>query len=204
LIRASKSVIKQRKEIRMRKPNFRNVLVALGLAAITAQAAPGITGMGAGFKLSFVAADHFGPGFGFGGHYLLNIGLDRAGTIAIYPNPEFWFASHHNDYRYPADLRYYDVNIFELDFNMDARYYFPLPPNIPVGPYVGMGMAPVVEILSWENDIIDNNTDVGAAFNLLTGMDFPMGAIKGFVEMRGKLGSGYDAFKLSFGITFPF
>jgi hypothetical protein len=176
----------------------------LAISALPAQAS-GITTQGAGGKISFIAG-HFNPGFGLGGHYIVQFSLGQAGELAIYPNLEFWLASDHDHfYVDPPYYRYYHLTYFGFDFNLDAKYYFPIPHSVPVRPFVGIGPAPLIIVANSDYPYPGYDyTDIGVGFNFFTGIDFPMGSALGFAELRGKLGNPYDAFLMSFGVTFPF
>jgi hypothetical protein len=157
--------------------------------------------MGFGPRLNFVVAETVGAGIGAGGQGQFGFDLGRAGAIHAYPNFEVWFG--HEDYGAgPAPFNYdRDLYAVEITINLDARYYFPLPPSVPVAPYAGLGIAaPVIDLQEWKPG--DDDVDVGAAFNMFGGLDIPVGRHKFFAEMKGKFGDGYNLFKMTAGFTF--
>ncbi len=176
------------------------------LAALAASSsllhAQGLEFMGIGPRLSFVIAEDVGAAIGGGGHFIMEFGLGRAGTWAICPNIEMWFGHEELGpgqwpyYGYPQ----YDLYAFELSFNADGRYYFPLPPSVPVAPYVGMGFGVVTT--AREFDPGADYTDVNPGFNMLGGLDIPVGNHKLFGEFKGKFGDEFNAFKMTAGFTF--
>ena len=165
---------------------------------------------GGGLKLSFVAAEDIGPSIGIGGHGIIDLNK----YLSLYPNLEFWYGTDNDHwYRYPYPNRppdpwdddywryykWYEVDVFEISINVDFRFYFPVTSR--VGPFVGGGIAPIITIINWEEHNY-SDTDFGAGLNILGGVDFPVGNHTGFVEMKGKVGSEFNVFKLTFGITF--
>ncbi|MBD3422177.1 MAG: hypothetical protein GF398_18855 [Chitinivibrionales bacterium] len=178
------------------------------------------TFIGAGGKASLLAIDDLGLGVGMGGHMQFGIDLRRAGELHIYPNIDFWFSSEeyyrttpppwwYQDRQYWNDDIWWDLNVFELSINLDARYYFPLPAALKVNPYAGLGLAPIITIYDWDPKgsapgwVDDNETEIGVAANIMGGVDFPLSpSMMLFAEMKGKAGSDFELFKFSGGITF--
>jgi hypothetical protein len=91
--------------------------------------------------------------------------------------------------------------VFQVAFNLDARYLFPLPDYVKVRPFVGAGAAPVIH--HEERDPGDDHTGGTAAFNLFAGTDLPIGPTQqGFLEVRGSFSGKYSTLKLTFGVVF--
>ena len=210
-----------RAETRKAKVGFAAIMTALVLS-VPYTKVHALDYLGAGPNLSLVIAEHIGAGLGVGGHMLFGFDLNRFGQIHIYPNIAFWFG--HEDFgwwtgRAPYDYAtQVDLWVFELTFNFDTRYYFPLPPSVPIAPYVGLGFCPVVTIYQYEpgwwgdyhyydgRDYYyyhhSDGTDIGPGFNFFAGLDIPIGMNKFFFEMRGKVGDGYELLKLTGGFSF--
>jgi hypothetical protein len=175
-------------------------------AAVTIS--PGLDG--AGFRISLVAPfTDFDPGFGLGVH--LDVGLLE--WLHFYPNFEYCYAgrSYHPNY-YPFFNTYWEEShwLNEFTLNGDLRFYPPLPFN-PVRPYAGGGFAFVLSREDWkyQNNVppydirYDNYTSPGLGFNFLLGCDIPIGSLISFVELKFKVGSAFNLFKLTGGLTFP-
>ncbi len=196
----------------------RILLVAISLSSLSLAAqgsAPMANTAGFGGKIGLDIVDNEGAAFGWGGHFLYGIDLRGAGTLALYPNIEFWVNRHeYIDYN-PNPNRYWYTTLFEANINFDARYYFPLRASIPVNPFVGLGIGP--NIATWHPDADYNNyynnnygqyhgptnTDVGILFSIFGGIDIPVSSnIRPFFEMRLKTGDFYTVFKMTAGLTF--
>ena len=195
-------------------------IAAALILLIPYKSADAVTYIGAGPKLGFVVAERIGAGLDVGGQMLIGFDLGRFGEIHVYPNIDFWFG--HEDlgwwtgrapYNEPTQV---ELWVFELTFNFDTRYYFPLPPSLPIAPYAGLGFCPVVTIFEYEPDwwlsYYDpdwwrgyyhyDDTDIGPGFNIFAGLDIPLGSHKFFFEMRGKFGEYYHLMKLIGGLSF--
>jgi hypothetical protein len=165
---------------------------------------------GAGVKLSVVFPDEPNMGIGLGGHMLFCFDLQRAGALALYPNIEFWYASHHH-YNVPAQNWDYHVSVWEFSLFLDTRYYFPVTSAVPVKPYAGLGLGPIIASAHSDHPewySYPNETYTSMGLNFLAGIDFPLGSsgIIGFGELKGTVGSDFpwDVFRMTFGATFPF
>lgn len=157
--------------------------------------------VGGGFRGQFVVIDELDPGFGVGGHLLVG-----KYPFFFYPNMDFWYAGH----SYTYEVWHYDhwdlynetdFQAYEIAFNMDMKFAFPINP---VSPYMGFGFCPVVTVYDngyHDNGYHDSYTNFG--FNAFCGMGFKINrASSCFFELRGKVGNGYNVFKMSFGMTF--
>ena len=184
-------------------------LVVLSFSTTVYSLAPMANTAGFGGKIGLNIVDNEGAAFGWGAHFLYGFDLRGAGTLAIYPNVEFWV--HRNDYfdrSYDPD-RLYHVTLFQTNINFDARYYFPIKGNIPVNPFVGFGFGP--DITSWNPEspyYFDQynyyrDTDVSVLFSFFGGIDIPISSnIRPFFEMRIKPVGYYTVFKMTAGLTF--
>jgi hypothetical protein len=180
-------------------------VVALGCASVYGQQ-PATTQ--AGFDVSIVMpSNEYMTTIGAGGVLDYGWSLGTAGAIHFHPNIELWFAN--GDYYYPGNrFYYYHSSDFETAINFEGRYYFPLPSTTPVKPYVGLGPAIIFSYFHHDNyaypyDYYPYHSGVSMGFNLMGGIDFKLGRSMAFVEMKGKVGSYVDVFKLTFGMMFP-
>jgi hypothetical protein len=159
----------------------------------------------AGFTVSLVIPDNnLHPTAGWGGLVDLGFDLGKAGKLHIVPNMDFWISSYQYDLLFDYDD--YDRTTFEMGINGDVRYYFPLPDRLLVQPYVGNGIAVVINHNRHDYDFDNRNdyedTDVEPAFNIFGGIDIKFSRdIIGFTEMRAKFGA-IDVYKFTFGMKF--
>ncbi len=157
---------------------------------------------GAGFDVGLVIPDGgLHPTFGWGG--LMNFGFDLAGKgeLHFFPNIEFWISGDEH--------RGFDETFFEMAVNGDVKYYFPLPKRITVRPFVGTGFGMIYNHQSFDfednRDWDDSDSDIGVGVNFMGGIDFPFTpSVKGFAEMKGKIGEGPAVLKFTFGMKFLF
>jgi hypothetical protein len=156
--------------------------------------------IGAGPRFNIVVAEDIGAAIGGGAHMLIGFDLGSIGALFIYPNMEMWWGREEYDNN-PPQLPDQELNAFEISINADARYHFPVPVSLILSPYVGLGFAGIVSIKDWDPG--DDDTDVGPAFNMLAGIDFPFASVhKVFCEFKGKFGEDYDLMKLTVGLSF--
>jgi hypothetical protein len=162
-------------------------------------------GSGAGFDVSFVVPSRVNPFMGAGGLLDFAFSLGDIGALSIHPNVEMWF-SFEDNHRWNGHT-WDDFAVFEIDFNGDFRYYFPLPERVPVRPFAGNGFGFAMTVESGDDDELgrdDSEVDVDPLFNFFGGIDFPFSSsVKGFVEIKAKLGD-YDVFRTTFGMIFGF
>lgn len=176
------------------------LVLSLFLTAGSGRAAIDYVGLGP--QLNLVVAEDIGAGVGGGFHFLFGFNLGNAGAVQVYPNIQMWYGHEEEDVTPNIEV---DRHAFEISFNADARYYFPVPLSLVLAPYAGFGFAPIIaieecdpEYSPWRDD-----TDVGGAFNFFAGIDFPiMGDHKAFGEFRGKAGESYELMKFVGGFTF--
>lgn len=173
---------------------MKQLLLVLALFALVS--AESSVQVGGGFRGQFVAINGLDPGFGAGGHLLIG-----KYPFFFYPNIDFWYTGHsytyevwHHDHwdLYTGT----DYQVYEIAFNMDMKFAFPINP---VSPYMGFGFCPVVTV--YESGYHDSYANFG--FNGFGGVGFRLS--KGsscFFEFRGKFGNSYNVFKMSFGMTF--
>jgi hypothetical protein len=118
--------------------------------------------------------------FGFGGHADLG---PIVSTLHLYPSIEYWGKSYYKDF----------------SFNADVRYYFPMSGG-GMSPFAGGGLCFIygmVDIPGWGSD-----SDLDFGFEILGGIDFPVGFGTAFLEGKFQMQDG-NVFKVSGGATFP-
>jgi hypothetical protein len=167
----------------------------------------GLSSTKAGFNAGLVMPEQFDATIGAGGLMDFGFDLGQAGSIHVQPTAELWYAS--DDQYIRIGNTYYGWSDFEMSINPIGRYYFPIPPAVPVKPFVGMGLAFVMSFYHIDNDYPDpvpsylDDDDFDLGMNFVGGIDFAIGSrATGFVEMRGKI-DGTGVFKLLFGMMFP-
>jgi len=153
---------------------------------------------GLGFDAGFVVPEDVHPTVGWGGVMDFMFNMGDIGKLAIHPNVEMWISG--NDYTQ------YDLTVFEIAFNGNFKYYFPLPSSIAVRPFVGNGIDIISDILNydWNAPFTGDDSDnhLGSGFEFIGGIDFPFTpSIIGNTEFKAKLGH-YDLIKISFGMVF--
>lgn len=171
--------------------------------APVAQSAASVDFRGTGGSINLIVADHIGVGVGISVHALFGVSLGNVGRLALNPNFGIWGGDDENSrYWHPDNYWYYsDLNVVEFSINFDARYYPPLKLNVPIEPYAGLGLAPLVTVRDWDPG--ETDTDAGVGANIFVGLDFPIAkSLTAFGELRGKAGSHYDVFKMMAGLTF--
>lgn len=160
---------------------------------------------GVGARISLVSPELFDVGFGLGAfadvellnylHLVPSIEYCHAGyTYTYYP----WSVP---TYPYP-NYPYHALNEFAV--NGDARFYFSLNTTA-IRPYGGGGFAILIINEHWDyyyNNPSYSHTIIGAAANFFCGADFPSGNLTWNVEFRGKVGAGFNMFKLTGGLMF--
>jgi hypothetical protein len=167
---------------------------------------------GLGFRLSLVVPDvYYHAGFGVGAHADISL----IPLLHVYPSFEYSHAAHGfiDDEYSPSGhsghyLQYAYLNEFAL--NGDFRFY-PLTGKPAVRPFIGGGFAFIVDDDYYlhvnatdSHDWFHTSEDTpGLAADLLCGLDIPLGKVIGNVEIKGKLGTGYQIFKTTAGLTFP-
>ena len=157
--------------------------------------------VGAGPQLNVIAANDIGAGIGGGAHMQIGFNLGNIGAFHIYPSFQGWWG---REEIYLSGFDYIDLDVIELSFNADMRYYFPVPVSLILAPYAGFGFAAIVNINEYEREYgrFRDDTDVGPGFNFFGGIEFPLGVQKIFGEFRGKVGEGYSLMKFIGGLTF--
>ncbi|MBD3243568.1 MAG: hypothetical protein GF331_23465 [Chitinivibrionales bacterium] len=167
---------------------------------------------GLGFQVAFVVTGDTDPvdaAFNIGGMGDLAFSLGRYGEIHYKPGAGIWFGGGHDNIIVTApdgtDVlveRDWLALEFHIDF-ADVAYYFPLPRNIFVRPYVGLGPMIAVDHISADHPYGGwDRTDTRLGLNLFTGTDFRINPrTYAFFEMRGRV-SRWDLFKLKGGMHF--
>ncbi len=172
--------------------------------------------IGVGARLSLAAPENRGAAFGFGGHCLFDGKISSIGRFQFIPNLSFWFASDENSYRYSVTIiDEYEYRYWQIAMNFsDLKYYFPVPSSFVVEPYVGTGIALVINFsksrhthtapgnsysTSW-----NPTSDVDAAVNFFAGIDIPISKkIILFTEIR-LTASPQFVFRFTGGLSFTF
>ncbi len=170
---------------------------------------------GIGFNAAFVVIDVEPIDLAFNAAACGDVAfsLGSYGEIHYKPNVGVLFGGHHRAVRYYHDHFWYDDEIdwFALEVHLDIAdlaYYFPLPINVPVRPYVGLGPMVAIQHTSYfhpDPDILDtDDTDARVGFNFFGGADFRLSqAFALYVERRGRV-SRWDLFKLIGGARWSF
>jgi hypothetical protein len=157
---------------------------------------------GLGIRLSLVAPEIFNVGFGIGAYLDFRI----LKYLHFVPGFEYTHAGYNYNYYPPGNpytsYPYHSLN--EFAFNGDLRFYFPVN-TAAIRPYAGGGLALLVINENWDyyySNPTYSNTHVGIAADFIGGLDIPTGNFTWNVEMKGKVGTGFNMFKLSGGVMF--
>lgn len=155
-------------------------------------------------SISLVAPEVFNVGFCLGA----NLDFKIFKYLHFVPGFEYTHAWYNYDY-YPSGVYPYNSypnhSLNEFAFDGDIRFYFPLT-TVAIRPYVGGGMALLVVNEIWHdyyNDPNYSNTYPGIAADFITGLDFPTSFLTWNVELKGKVGTGFNMFKFTGGVKFP-
>jgi hypothetical protein len=158
---------------------------------------------GLGVRLSLVAPEVFNVGFGLGAYLDFRI----LKYFHFVPGFEYSHAGYNYGY-YPVGIYPYSSypyhSLNEFAFNGDLRFYFPVNTAV-IRPYAGGGPALLVINENWSNYYSNpnySNTYLGIAADFIAGLDIPTGNFTWNVEMKGKVGTGFNMFKLSGGVMF--
>ena len=166
----------------------------VGAAGKTIAFTPGSGLRSVGVQIGIAVPSQFDIGFLAG----IQADYEVLKMLDICPSFEFVHAGRRYYWGYNND---YSFNEFTL--NADLRFYPPLP--ISARPYVGGGFVLVIinryfqypQFYDWR----DSYNDYGPGFNFLAGVDFPLGTLIPFFQIKGKLGFGIDMLKLSAGLN---
>ncbi len=168
---------------------------------------------GVGFQAAFVVVgdgvDPVDLAFDIGGMGDIAFSLGRAGELHYKPGVGIWFGGAHDDVIITAPTgedALVEQDWLALEFHIDfadLAYYFPLPRNIFVRPYTGLGPMIAINHLSVENPFYAwDETDARIGLNIFAGADFRINPrTYAFFEMRGRV-SRWDLFKLKGGMHF--
>jgi hypothetical protein len=172
------------------------VVISFSLNAHAGGAGAGFYGMGG--RISLVKPENIDATFGLGIHFDMGTILD---VLRLYPSVEFWRESESTVVRGFT----HETSTTELSFNGDVRHYIEMAEGSKVRPFFGGGLGLIYTGWSIKNPSRDDDgSDFDLGLNLLGGFDFRLGrSARGFLEGKFKV-DGYDTFKMTFGITFPF
>lgn len=167
---------------------------------------------GLGFQAAFVVTGDTDPvdhAFDIGAMGDLAFSLGRYGEIHYKPGVGIWFGGAHRDIWVTTptgDAVLVEQDWLALEFHIDfadLAYYFPLPRNIFVRPYAGLGPMIAINYISAEHPFGGwDETDARVGLNIFAGADFRINPrTYAFFEMRGRV-SRWDVFKLKGGMHF--
>ncbi len=175
------------------------------------------SGAGIGGQISFVTSEWHGPAFGFGFQGVIEFSVGRIGSFQYIPSLCLWFNS---DERVTIDTpnRKIEWNDHKrqvaLNFS-DIKYIFPIPQNLVVRPYGGLGFCIVINGKSDKEIETDKSTgeisrtthsgrDSDPGFNMFAGVDFRLSKkVVPYVETRFTACPNW-VFRLTGGLTFLF
>ena len=170
------------------------IITQVGAAGKTNAFTPGSGLRSVGVQIGIAIPSYYDVGFLAG----IQADYEVLKMLDICPSFEFVHAGRRYYWGYNND---YSFNEFTL--NADLRFYPPLP--VSVRPYVGGGFVLVIinRYLQYPQfyDRRDSYNEYGPGFNFLAGVDFPLGTLIPFVQIKGKLGFGIDMLKLSVGLN---
>jgi hypothetical protein len=175
-------------------------------------------GFGFGGHTSLAFTD-YGPTFEFGGHGFIGLSFGRAGKLQIIPSVCFWVKSDKKNWD-DINNRYIEeeYSYSQIALNLtDIKYTIPIPKDIFIQPYVGIGLLCFVinvkttdrtetDLSSGDVTIHPEQKDRGSNFciNLFAGTDFPVSErIVPFVEFRFTA-TPWQVFRIVGGISFCF
>lgn len=144
-----------------------------------------------GLKATLPIVESIGAGIGGG----VFGAVDLHKYFGIYPGVDFWVARHNW-------IESRDHIVMEFDINLDVRGF------IETGkfqPYMGAGFVPLFlaqkwEGNGWEADDFETNADIG--LNVFSGLFYHFSAISFLFEVRGKVLTEFDTFKVQLGVIF--
>ncbi len=187
------------------------VLAALAIAGGVNAQGVAYTGFGLGGQLGFAVLDNglnpVDAAFDVAAVGDLGFSLGRFGEVHYRPAVGLWFGGDERAWSYtdPLGTRYTTQSWFYLEVRFDfadLAYYFPLPAEFLVHPYVGLGPSLLIDRWAYEDDFVqEDDTDVNVGFNFYGGAEFRFGGrFAAFAEMRGRV-SDWNLFRLGGGMT---